>query len=298
MAWSETTREKYKRISERYESDLTDGEWALIKPLLPPPPGLGRPRSTDLREVLDAIQYMPATGCQWRAVPRCSAPFATVQGCFHAWRGSGVMERMMDALRGLARDRAGRGPEPTAAGTGSQSVRTTETAGPSGHHAGKRTRGRKRHIAVDVEGTPDARWCSPRHWAHRRGRGGDPDRGPGPHGRRPGPGRRSGRHPGDAREGAEGDGTVGRQRLQRRGTARQARGAGCPRGAGDRGKTQGNQGFTVLYRRWVVDGAFAWMSRCRRLAKDCGRSLASSVAWAQLAACRFLFRRLARDAST
>ncbi len=154
MAWSETTREKYRRISERYESDLTDGEWALVKPLLPPPPGLGRPRSTDLREVLDAIQYMLATGCQWRAVPRCSAPFATVQGCFHAWRGSGVMERMMDALRGLARDRAGRGPEPTAAGTGSQSVRTTETAGPSGHHAGKRTRGRKRHIAADVEGTP------------------------------------------------------------------------------------------------------------------------------------------------
>ncbi len=78
--------------------------------------------------------------------------------------------------------------------------------------------------------------------------------------------------------------------------ARQARGDGCPGRAGDRGKAQGNQDFTVPYRRWVVERTFAWMSRCRRLAKDSGRSLADSVAWARLGACRFLVRRLARDA--
>ena len=259
MAWTGTTQERYRRRTERYESDLTDGEWLLAGPL-PPPPQLGRPRSTDLRGVPGAIRYMPATGCRLRAVPRCSAPFATVQDHFHPWRGTGVLERMMDALRDLA----GRGPEPTAAGTGSQPVRTTETAGPSGYGAGKRTRGRRRHIAVDVEGTPIVVQA---HTADARDR-----------------------------DGAGGEEAVGQQRLQRRETARRARGDGCPRGAGDRGKTQGNQGFTVPCRRRVVDGAFAWMSRCRRPGRDSGRSLESSVAWAQLAACRFLFRRLAGDA--
>ncbi len=154
MAWTETTQEKYRRNAERYESDLTDGEWLLVEPLLPPPSKLGRPRSTDLREVFNAIQYMLATGCQWRAIPKCFPPFTTVQDYFYPWRDSGVLERMMDALRDLARERAGRDPEPTAAGTGSQSVRTTEMAGPSGYDAGKKVKGRKRHIAVDVEGTP------------------------------------------------------------------------------------------------------------------------------------------------
>ncbi len=149
MAWNGTTQKRYGSGTERYESDLTDGEWLLAGPL-PPPPQLGRPRSTDLRGVPGAIRYMPATGCRLRAVPRCSAPFTTVRDHFHPWRGTGVLERMMDALRGLARDRAGCGPEPTAAGTGSQPVRT---GGPSGYSAGKRTRGSRRHIAVDVEGT-------------------------------------------------------------------------------------------------------------------------------------------------
>ncbi len=168
MAWNGTTQERYRRNAERYESDLTDGEWLLVEPLPPPPPQLVRPRSTDLREVPDAVQYMPATGCRLRAVPRCSAPFTTARDHFHPWRGTGVPERMMDALR----DRAGRDPEPTAAGTGSQPVRTTETAGPSGYGAGKRTRGRRRHIAVDVERTPVVVQA---HTADARDRDGAPE---------------------------------------------------------------------------------------------------------------------------
>ena len=85
MAWNGTTRERYRRNAERYESDLTDGEWSLVEPLPPPPSQLDRPRSTDLREVFNAIRYMLAAGCRWRAVPRCSAPFTTVQDCFHPW---------------------------------------------------------------------------------------------------------------------------------------------------------------------------------------------------------------------
>ncbi len=112
MAWNGTTRERYRRNAERYESDLTDGEWLLAGPRPSPPPQLGRPRSTDLREIPDAIQYMLATGCRLRAIPRCSAPFTTVQDCFHPWRDKGVLERMTDAPRGLARERAGRRSRP------------------------------------------------------------------------------------------------------------------------------------------------------------------------------------------
>ncbi len=267
MAWTGTTRKRYRRRTERYESDLTDGEWLLAGPL-PPPPQLGRPRSTDLREVPGAIRYMPATGCRLRAVPRCSAPFTTVQDHFHPWRDSGVLERMMDALRDLA----GRGPEPTAAGTGSQSVWTTEMAGPSGYDAGKRTRGRRRHIAVDVEGTPIVVQA---HTADARDRDGAPDvilamlemv-------------------PKVAKVWADSGYSGGKPR------ARLAE-MGVPDALEI---VERPKGFTVPCRRWVVERTFAWMSRYRRLAKDCGRSLESSVAWAQLAACRFLFRRLARD---
>ncbi len=156
MAWDGTTHEGDGRRSKRYESDLTDGERAVIEPLLPPPSKLGRRLKTDLREASDAIRYMPAAGCRWRAVPRCFPPFTTIRNHFHAWRGSGVSGRMPDALRVLARARAGRSPEPTAAATGSQSVRTTEAGGPAGYDAGRKARGRRRHLTVDVGGFPVA----------------------------------------------------------------------------------------------------------------------------------------------
>ena len=131
MAWNETAREKHKRSSDRYESDLTDGEWRVTEPLLPAPSKPGRRGGVGHRAVFDAIRYMLATGCQRRAVPKCFPPFTTVWNYFHAWRDGGVLERMMDALRGPAREQAGRAVSPTAAATGSQSVKTTETGGPS-----------------------------------------------------------------------------------------------------------------------------------------------------------------------
>ncbi len=277
MAWTETTQEKYRRNAERYESDLTDGEWLLVEPLPPPPSKLGRPRSTDLREVFNAIQYMLATGCQWRAIPKCSAPFATVQNHFHPWRDKGVLERMMDALRERARERAGRDPEPTAAGTGSQPVRTTETGGPSGYDAGKKARGRRRHIAVDVEGTPVVVQA---HTADVQDRDGAPEVILA----------MLGKAPEVTKVWADSGYSGGRLR------ARLAE-MGVPDALEIVERPKGIKGFTMLYRRWVVERTFAWMSRCRRLAKDFERSLESSVAWAQLAACRFLFRRLARGAS-
>jgi len=276
MAWDETTQEKYRRNAERYESDLTDGEWAVIEPLIPPPSRLGRRRTTDLREVLNAIRYMLATGCQWRAIPKCFPPFTTIQDYFYPWRDNGVFERMLDALRGLARDLAGRSPEPTAAGIDSQSVRTVETAGPSGYDAGKKVKGRKRHIAVDVEGTPIVVQV---HTADIQDRDGAPDvildmleKAP------------------EVRRVWADSGYSG-ERLRET-----LAGMGVPDALEIVRRPNGIRGFTVLYRRWVVERTFAWMSRCRRLAKDFERSLESSVAWARPGACRFPGRRLARGA--
>ena len=83
MPWNETTRKQYSRETGRYESDLTDAEWALLVPLLPPPSRRGRPRHVDLREVVNAIFYMLWTGCSWRALPKDFPAFTTVQNYFY-----------------------------------------------------------------------------------------------------------------------------------------------------------------------------------------------------------------------
>ena len=83
--WTEITRRKYEREGQRYASDVTDGEWALIEPHMPAVKPLGRPRDTELRTVLDAILYIARTGCQWRMLPKDFSPFTTVQGYFYDW---------------------------------------------------------------------------------------------------------------------------------------------------------------------------------------------------------------------
>ena len=277
MAWDKTTSEKYTRNSARYESDLTDAEWSLIEPLLPPPSPRGRPRTTDLREVCNALFYMLMTGCQWRAVPKCFPPFTTIQNYDYRWSKTDVYGRMVDEFRTLARIDAGRSEHPTAAGIDTQSVKTTEMAGPSGYDAGKKIKGRKRHIAVDVEGFPIAIQIQP---ADVQDRDGAPavilemlKKAPTVEKLWADSGYR---------------GKVLRSKLEE---------MGVPDALEIVERPKGLKGFTVLYRRWVVERTFAWMSRCRRLAKDFERTLESALAWAQLAACRFLVRRLGRALS-
>jgi putative transposase len=139
-------------MAKRYPSDLTDAQWHLIKPLIPDEKPGGRDRTTDMREVINAILYASRAGCQWRMLPTEFPPKSTVYGYFSQWRDEGVWDDMVRVLREQVRVDAERNKQPSAAIIDSQSVKTTGATEDVGYDGGKKIKGRKRHIAVDVLG--------------------------------------------------------------------------------------------------------------------------------------------------
>ena len=135
-----------------YPSDLTDAEWALLAPFIPAALPGGRPRSTDIREVLDAIFYLLRGGCAWRLLPHEFPKWQTVYHYQRTWRRAGLWERVHSVLRERLRTQGGREAQPSGCIIDSQSVKTTERGGVHGYDGAKKIGGRKRHILVDTLG--------------------------------------------------------------------------------------------------------------------------------------------------
>ena len=141
---------------KKYPSDLTDEQWAIVAPLIPPAkqnPRGGRPRQVDMREVLNTLLYLNRSGCQWHMLPHDLLPKSTVYDYFAQWRDDGTWTKIVQTLRERIRVAARREPTPSAVCIDSQSVKTTETGGPArGYDGGKKIQGRKRHLLVDTLG--------------------------------------------------------------------------------------------------------------------------------------------------
>jgi transposase len=257
----------------RYPSDLTTSQWLLLEALLAQPakgPG-GRPRTYPLREVVNGMLYVLRGGIAWRMMPSDLPPWRTVYGQFRKWRKQGTLEQVHAVLRQKVRRHKGKEATPSLGIIDSQSAQTTEAGGVRGLDAGKKVKGRKRHLVVDTLGLI---WSLKVHPANVQ-------------------------DPVGAREVLyQLRGKVPRMRTILgdtiyRGTLAALAWAFGPWKLEIVSRPKGQKGFSVLPKRWIVERTFAWLGRNRRLSKDYEQLPETSEAWIYLGMIRLMLRTLA-----